>query len=821
MWLGSTLVVFSIALFSVAPGRAAAATGAVPSGPVIALHGAIFGATEYGGPNCPRLSNLDVAGCGTVYEVYPSGGHTVLHAFAGDDGANPSSGVVADRDGVLYGATNAGGTFGHGVVYRIASDGSGFAVLHAFPNGSYHGTLTLGPDGTIYGVAPPSHGDGHGASIFALSRSGDFRTLRVFGPETHIASPLAIDDAGQLYGILIRGGFCGGDVFSMSGTGAYGIVFSNSLPYADPRCAKTTMPTSPLIDDEGSFYATGGATLYSVSKTGIAVVYALPKVEHPIPGPGGRYERLFVDGSSTLSPDGSVVAAVTPTIAPRDCGRILHFDPENGNASIDVLRGDVRCIEAKVARSTPVAMVYLEDSLYDVVDQGVTCSDEPPGPAFCGAVLKLGAKGSQVVAVFDRPDPELAASMEFAPFASAEMSDSRLPNRLSMSMLVMSPEPGPFFVRAGTSSISLHPVGDPNAQPISIAFTQDVWQVNTPGPSSREWVGNLSLGVRAIPAGMYAVDITGFRPIVSDADGYPVDATQSSVAAVYIAPAPSATPVMRRGQRFIEFTQPAGVPPFSMPGLRVRTLTNVEPMASGEDQLTFSVDDGSTDSVDAKSKDVFGLDGLTPIVDDSDVDGLAAKYAGRDVYPIGGFVPVCLFSNGMSGGLGADLNATYHIRSIVRLYGASAMWGIGPWALHDIDSYADYVTSSPILVAFDGKRENGILSDPPYAGHACAVAYAEFSGSWDFERSLSLRSIVASHPEWTGATLDAIERQKIVAGMTRAMVIASLGYPSVYGTASQMMKLDTWDYVMPAPFAYTVHFKGDTVVKYDPPGQLP
>lgn len=57
--------------------------------------------------------------------------------------------------------------------------------------------------------------------------------------------------------------------------------------------------------------------------------------------------------------------------------------------------------------------------------------------------------------------------------------------------------------------------------------------------------------------------------------------------------------------------------------------------------------------------------------------------------------------------------------------------------------------------------------------------------------------------------------------MTRAMVVAVLGYPPAFGTVQELDRLDRWDYVEAAPFASTVYFKGDRVTRYDPPGNLP
>ena len=54
----------------------------------------------------------------------------VIHAFAGNDGGEPVSGLVANGDD-LYGTTQFGGDFGDGVVFKVARDGTE-TVLHSF-----------------------------------------------------------------------------------------------------------------------------------------------------------------------------------------------------------------------------------------------------------------------------------------------------------------------------------------------------------------------------------------------------------------------------------------------------------------------------------------------------------------------------------------------------------------------------------------------------------------------------------------------------------------------------------------------------------------
>jgi uncharacterized repeat protein (TIGR03803 family) len=75
--------------------------------------GNLYGTTSTGG------SNL-----GTVFELSPGKNGTwserVLHKFTGgSDGSNPSSAVVVDANGNVYGTTANGGTSGEGSIFEI------------------------------------------------------------------------------------------------------------------------------------------------------------------------------------------------------------------------------------------------------------------------------------------------------------------------------------------------------------------------------------------------------------------------------------------------------------------------------------------------------------------------------------------------------------------------------------------------------------------------------------------------------------------------------------------------------------------------------
>ncbi|MGO9648713.1 MAG: choice-of-anchor tandem repeat GloVer-containing protein [Terriglobales bacterium] len=106
--------------------------GSVPSGGlVIDEAGNLYGTTEYGG----------TFGNGSVFELTPSGGvwtEKVLYSFIGpSDGENPTSGLVFDSAGSLYGTTmNGGDPESQGTVFELSPSGGGWTekTIYTFDN---------------------------------------------------------------------------------------------------------------------------------------------------------------------------------------------------------------------------------------------------------------------------------------------------------------------------------------------------------------------------------------------------------------------------------------------------------------------------------------------------------------------------------------------------------------------------------------------------------------------------------------------------------------------------------------------------------------
>jgi uncharacterized repeat protein (TIGR03803 family) len=141
------------------------ADGGAPSqGVVFDGSGNLYGTTYAGGRS---KACTDDSPCGTIFKLTPeAGGHwkeTVLYDFPkAANGSVPSSGVVFDKAGILYGTTAGGGnsscTGGCGVVYRLTPTAGGkwkYTVLHKFTgqDSAHPDGMVLDSKGNLYGTA--------------------------------------------------------------------------------------------------------------------------------------------------------------------------------------------------------------------------------------------------------------------------------------------------------------------------------------------------------------------------------------------------------------------------------------------------------------------------------------------------------------------------------------------------------------------------------------------------------------------------------------------------------------------------------------------
>jgi uncharacterized repeat protein (TIGR03803 family) len=141
------------------------------------LSGNLYGTTYYGGTN-----TVCSYGCGTVFELSPGSGggwaDKVLHSFNinGADGYLSVAGLIFDGAGNLYVATEEGGTYDKGGVFKLTPEAGGVwteTLLYGFNgrDGAWpmFGALVFDTHGNLYGTT--SAGGVHGAgSVFEIPR---------------------------------------------------------------------------------------------------------------------------------------------------------------------------------------------------------------------------------------------------------------------------------------------------------------------------------------------------------------------------------------------------------------------------------------------------------------------------------------------------------------------------------------------------------------------------------------------------------------------------------------------------------------------------
>jgi uncharacterized repeat protein (TIGR03803 family) len=225
--------------------------------------GNIYGTTYLGG-----------SGHGVVYELTRSGSGWTdqpLYTFSGPDGSSPSNVVIFDSVGNLYGTTTKGGANGFGTVFELSPAGNGWTekVLYSFQgnsDGSYPTSgLLLDGSGNLYGTTS-NGGTGGGGTVFELTPSGGnwtYSLLYSFAGTTN-CGPLpgvTMDAAGNLYGTtLCDGANSDGNVFMLTPSGG-GWTYSSLYDFTGGNDGKN--PHSVVtIDAANNLYGTaahGGA----------------------------------------------------------------------------------------------------------------------------------------------------------------------------------------------------------------------------------------------------------------------------------------------------------------------------------------------------------------------------------------------------------------------------------------------------------------------------------------------------------------------------------------------------------------------------------
>ncbi len=277
-----------------------------PTSPLlIDQQGNLFGTSQAGGVNND----------GTVFMVTPAGDITTLHSFDGSDGQTPISGLAWDSANNLYGTTVRGGAFSfYGTVYKVAPDGTE-TVLYSFPGKYPYGNnpilpVVLDSHNNAYGVTTFSDSNLNvsGGATFSVTPAGKFTVRFQFCsllpcPNGDGPSALILDKAGNLYGATGGGGANdSGNVFELTTSRQLNILYS--FPFSDG------LPKGPLVRRGNNFFVRAQTAIYKVSVTGGgSLFYAFPSGIHPtslvMDAAGNMYGTTDAETVFKIAPDGT------------------------------------------------------------------------------------------------------------------------------------------------------------------------------------------------------------------------------------------------------------------------------------------------------------------------------------------------------------------------------------------------------------------------------------------------------------------------------------------------------------------------------------
>jgi uncharacterized repeat protein (TIGR03803 family) len=236
--------------------RATGSTTPLIQGP----DGTLYGVSALGGASGPPAN-------GTVFKVQPDGtGFDIIYSFTnGSDGGGPMAGLMLSGN-TLYGTAENGGSGGHGTVFKVNTDGSGFATIYSFTVYNNFGTNSDGANpvsslvlsgNTLYGTASVGGGHFNAGTIFKVNTDGTgFTNLYNFSGSTDGARPMAgmVLSGSTLYGITE-----GGTIFKIdtSGTG-FATLHSFSATVSGTN-SDGTQPEAGLVLSGNTLYGTASA----------------------------------------------------------------------------------------------------------------------------------------------------------------------------------------------------------------------------------------------------------------------------------------------------------------------------------------------------------------------------------------------------------------------------------------------------------------------------------------------------------------------------------------------------------------------------------
>lgn len=298
--------------------------------------------------------------------------YKLIHDFDPPNGAGPQSPLIVNSAGIVGLTANNATCMNCGLLFSMTPAGSEHVVA-TMPSIVSGGPVEL--NGTYYGAMIALHGST--GAIFAVSASGNYRTLYTFQGGSDGADPLGplTVSEGALYGVTLRfGSACHcGTVFELSTSGQERVLH---------RFGGTndgSVPNAPLVYLHGSLW---GTTEYGGAK-GYGTIFAVDSAGNY------RVEYTFQGGADGYMPQGGLVDVAGQLYGTTayggggcNCGTIFSFTTSGQKKTLYEFKG------TPDGRMPVGSMVFFNQKLYGTTQEGGAAVDgiSPSGTLFASTL---------------------------------------------------------------------------------------------------------------------------------------------------------------------------------------------------------------------------------------------------------------------------------------------------------------------------------------------------------------------------------------------------------------------------------------------------
>lgn len=218
----------------------------------------------------------------TLYRLNPDGSNfqTLVNFPPGNTGsAEAEGGLVHASDGLIYGVTDRGGSFGFGTIFRVDENGNQFQVIFepssVMDGGHYRAPAFEGSDGLIYG-ALGENSFGVDSVVWRIQKDGTgWQVLQRLSQNGRGTNGVVEAPDGFLYGCDPIGG-AAGEMFQLARDGSsFNIVHSFPSTEGFPLTPIAIAPDQTLSAANPKFYGltdkdgtAGRGTLFRMDSNG-------------------------------------------------------------------------------------------------------------------------------------------------------------------------------------------------------------------------------------------------------------------------------------------------------------------------------------------------------------------------------------------------------------------------------------------------------------------------------------------------------------------------------------------------------------------------